>query len=606
MGNKLTGDHGVDLISSDPDSTMQDSSKSAFISTGKGENVLIGNKAATLYLSSSSLKLHDKRCSSRESVVAGSPIGTGSKPQSPAQSELSADVKKPGTAPGRSTAYSRRSQDGESVSTEFSKLQPIREFTFTGYDIMADVEPEPKVEEVDVKPKARLQTYLDSCSLLGITPVTYLCKQMSNKGLVMRNHSIGPLGARALAIALLNNDVITSLDLEDDGIEAEGAKAIAEMLEVNSNIVDVNIYSWLSENCIGTNGARAISQLMKNNQFIQSLDISGSNLVDSDAYLIADILKNNTTLRELILSHNGFSEQGGYILAQAITNNDTVRILDLSWNHLRGKGSLSIAASLQKNIGLRKLDLAWNGFSKNDAIVMCKSLKENTTLKELDISHNRLEKEGIGYLMQGVKESDGLEILRMGGNSITPELAIIILSCIAQSDSCRVTLLDLGNNEVDEDFLAQLDDVQSTRSLNVLHGQVIKRENARGRKGTGIDGNLDAVYELYRYMHEHNYRVIDLMKWLDKDGDMSVSREEFKRGMMVAEVPLTEHQLDVMLDKLDMDGDGEVDFSELLIGERDFRRRMRRKQEREKAARKEKQKLQGIDKIILNSMSEKT
>jgi len=27
-----------------------------------------------------------------------------------------------------------------------------------------------------------------------------------------------------------------------------------------------------------------------------------------------------------------------------------------------------------------------------------------------------------------------------------------------------------------------------------------------------------------------------------------------------AEVPLTEHQLDKLLDKLDMDGDGEVDF----------------------------------------------
>lgn len=32
---------------------------------------------------------------------------------------------------------------------------------------------------------------------------------------------------------------MTNLDLEDDGIEAEGAKAIAEMLEINTNIVDV-------------------------------------------------------------------------------------------------------------------------------------------------------------------------------------------------------------------------------------------------------------------------------------------------------------------------------------------------------------------------------
>nr|XP_011456611.2 leucine-rich repeat-containing protein 74A isoform X3 [Crassostrea gigas]XP_034299847.1 leucine-rich repeat-containing protein 74A isoform X3 [Crassostrea gigas] len=582
---------------------MKNSSKPAFIATGRSE-VQIGSKATTLYLSSSSLKLHDKRCHSRESTNAGPPIGTGSLPQSPVQSETDKEtVAKPGTAPGRSTAYSQRSEREDNPSRgSVSRLQPIREFTFTGYDIMADVTPEPPEPEEEIKPKKRLQAYLDSCSHLGITPVTYLSRQMSNKGIVMRNHSIGPIGARALAIALLNNDTVTNLDLEDDGIEAEGAKAIAEMLEINTNIVDVN----LSENCIGSQGLRAISDLMVNNQVIQSLDISGSSLVDSDAHLLAKILQNNTTLRELILSHNGICEQGGYILATAIANNDTLRILDLSWNHLRGKGSLSIAASLQKNIGLRKLDIAWNGFSKNDAIVLSKSLKENTTLKELDISHNRLEKEALGFLMQGVKDSDGLEILRLGGNCITPELAMVILTCIGQSETCRVNLLDFENNEVDEEFLTLLDDIQSTKSLEVVYGHVIKRENGRGRKGDGIDGNLDAVYELYKYMSEHNYRVIDLMKWLDKDGSMSVSRDEFKRGMMTAEVPLTEHQLDVMLDKLDMDGDGEVDFSELLIGERAFRRQLRRKQEREKAARKEKKNLQGIDKIILSSLSDKT
>ena len=87
---------------------------------------------------------------------------------------------------------------------------------------------------------------------------------------------------------------------------------------------------------------------------------------------------------------------------------------------------------------------------------------------------------------------------------------------------------------MDENFLTLLDDLQSTKTLNVVYGQVIKRDNARDRKGDGIDGNLDATYELYKYMNEHNYRVIALMKWLDKDGSMSVSREEFKRGMIVS------------------------------------------------------------------------
>jgi hypothetical protein len=45
---------------------------------------------------------------------------------------------------------------------------------------------------------------------------------------------------------------------------------------------------------------------------------------------------------------------------------------------------------------------------------------------------------------------------------------------------------------------------------------------------------------------------------------------------------------------------------ELLIGERDFRRRLRRKQEREKAARKQKKELKELDKIIISSMTGKT
>jgi len=87
--------------------------------------------------------------------------------------------------------------------------------------------------------------------------------------------------------------------------------------------------------------------------------------------------------------------------------------------------------------------------------------------------------------------------------------------------------------EVDEDFLTLVDDIQGKQPFFVGYGNVIKRYDSKRGNVEGIDGNMDAVVELFKYMQENNYRVIDLMKWLDKDNSMSVSRAEFKQGMIV-------------------------------------------------------------------------
>ncbi|OWF48961.1 hypothetical protein KP79_PYT12430 [Mizuhopecten yessoensis] len=553
-----------------------------FLTNGKREatNVQIGKRSATLFLSSHSLKASSKPKRTSPEVGTFQP---------------------PSRTPSNITQTSnQRKQTVPSVVVpdELLKLRVKKEFTFTGYDIMADVEPVPVIPEEEQTAHEIRQMYSESCKQVGVTPVRSLTQQLCTPVVQLRCRSLGPKGADALAIALVNNPTVTSLDLEDNGIASEGAKSLAEMLEVNHNITDVS----LAENLVSKDGLSAITDMMKNNFYIQSLDLTGSGFVDSDAYTVADLLENNKILRELILSHNQFGDKGGYVIAQALAQNDTLRIIDLSWNHIRGEGAKSIAACLQKNLGLRKLDVSWNGFTTGDCAIFSVTLKENTTLKELDLSNNQLGETAIAYLMKGIQKSDGLEILRIGGNLIIPRMALVILKAIEQSEACRLHTLDMGDTEVDEEFYSMADEMQAKGSFEVAHGPVIKRRDAKTNSAEAIDGNMDAVCELFKYMSDNNYRVIDLMKWLDKDNSMSVSRDEFKKGMITAEVPLTEHQLDLLLDQLDEDGDGEVDFKEMLLGERMFRRKMRQKKER---LRSTKEKSANLRKIVLAAIKEK-
>lgn len=67
----------------------------------------------------------------------------------------------------------------------------------------------------------------------------------------------------------------------------------------------------LSENELGDDGARAIAAMLKENSTLLKLNLSGNRFTDLSAEYLSPALTSNTRLQHLDLSHNSLGERAG-------------------------------------------------------------------------------------------------------------------------------------------------------------------------------------------------------------------------------------------------------------------------------------------------------
>ena len=53
------------------------------------------------------------------------------------------------------------------------------------------------------------ELYLQACKLVGVGPVSYFLRNLGSTTINLNHHGLGPLGGKALAIALVLNDKIS-------------------------------------------------------------------------------------------------------------------------------------------------------------------------------------------------------------------------------------------------------------------------------------------------------------------------------------------------------------------------------------------------------------
>ncbi|CAD5122035.1 DgyrCDS10488 [Dimorphilus gyrociliatus] len=411
--------------------------------------------------------------------------------------------------------------------------------------------------------------YIQQCNKLGVIPVSYFVKHVHDKEFIMRNHGLGPNGAKAISKPLQLNTEVEKIDLEGNQIEGVGCFYLCKALRDNNYVTEL----ILRENQIGREGAEAVCTMLSNNSIITSLDLSGNNLKDTEGELFHSLLMNNSVIRKLLLRHNELSVKSAKYFKEILSENETLRELDLSWNHFRTQGAVWIAQGVMENYGLKSLLLEMNGFGLEGAEAMGHALKHNQSLSYLELSNNRIPDDGAKAIIKSLQSNEILEFLSLGFNPITAEVCDLLLKSLQTNENSHLEKIELPGVLVSEEFSENYKILQQKREIFINHGGVVAQ-----RISGDFEIDLEQAYhkdpmtKLQNFAKKKKFRLVDLFRQFDKDCSWSVSHEEFRLGIKASGIEMSEADICKLLDRLDADGDGEVDYGELLFGDSEHRK----------------------------------
>ncbi|XP_066504384.1 leucine-rich repeat-containing protein 74A [Hoplias malabaricus] len=445
-----------------------------------------------------------------------------------------------------------------------------------------DTDEEPEEAKSSSKDMSTAELYLQACELVGVVPVSYFLRNIGQSNINLNHYGLGPSGGKALAIALVTDMYTSTLELADNFLLAEGTRYIVEMLRTNFTIQNLD----LSDNHLQSAGAECLAKVLLDNISIKSIKLSGNEFTEDDAKWFAEAFSSNYRVKELDLSHNQFSGRGGEYLGQMLANNEGIELLDLSWNHIRMKGAVAFCAGLKVNVTLKHLDLSWNGFGNEGALALGEALKFNNTLVYLDLSNNRITNEGVGMLCRGLEANDTLRTLRLAYNSLTVEGALALISVVRNTPKTSIEDINICNVLVNENFVQLLElTCQEHPNLEVQYGGV------GGFIAKKPPKRPDPMKVIQDYLDERKLRLWDFFRKIDKDGTMHVPVSEFRKAVQQSSIPLDRFQIEELIQRLDREGTGSVDYRGLADTRkqmmRDHRRQLRKVESRQK---KEKQK----------------
>ena len=276
--------------------------------------------------------------------------------------------------------------------------------------------------------------------------LAYGIKELPLKKVELIGNVIGPEGGLALdreGCFKNTND----LNISHNAIGSEGAIAISNLLKKRNENINILV---LAGNLFDSTGIVALAKGLRNCPNLQSINLTSNPIGPDGAPALRNGLINCVFLEQLSIWRCDITSDGITALVYAFFFLRGLRFLDLTENKLCSKGMPALANGLSFLCNLEYLYLSHNQIDWRGAKVLAKGLQSCPMLRVLNISHNNIGSIGATAIADGLRCTN-IEFVNLSHNSFGPGNEVLLASLVKLARRGHPELLDLAHNDMGTD-----------------------------------------------------------------------------------------------------------------------------------------------------------
>ena len=247
--------------------------------------------------------------------------------------------------------------------------------------------------------------------------------------LYLNNNQINDECMNLFSFLISNNPYIHTLSLSENNFTNVGLKKLFDSIEQKTRLIEI----FLAKNNLNHQSLKIISESLKNNRTISSLDLSYNDFKKDECidYLI-NLIGENSRIKNLNLTscHLGLKVKN---LFEFIEKNKRLSCIDLSANNIGDNKKIfeAFANMIKNNFYLKYIYLDSNYIVDSDfEIIICDGIRFNKNLNKISLKDNNITlnklvtnqgKENEKNIKESLKRNNHLKIINLNNNPLNPE-----------------------------------------------------------------------------------------------------------------------------------------------------------------------------------------